>query len=299
MERLPKQSLEVLKALSYFHYLTSQQLVDLGIAKSVDSLNNWALAKLLPPPKSKGGTSKPSRNYCNSLRYGNTDAAQAGVKLPYMHYMTQRGRDYLQWACEEELAGEDIWIPTPKEVLTNDYFHRQYYVDAHIAIRRWAQQVGAEIDFWTHDYQGDPYRPTNSIGRPPSVNAITLEDGREIKPDGIFGMTYQGESRLFVLELHNRTPTKRVVNQLYRNFEARTELAQKFVKFTQVKDPYVLSVFVERERMKAAQKFVAKNQAFAPVIRGLMFTDLELLKALPDASWAFAEGGNASLFKTA
>ena len=79
MQKLPKQSLEVLKALSYFHYLTNQQLLNLGVAKSADSLKNWALAKLLPPPQSKApnGAKHLSRYYCNSLRYGNTDATQA------------------------------------------------------------------------------------------------------------------------------------------------------------------------------------------------------------------------------
>jgi len=296
MQKLPKQSLEVLKALSYFHYLTSQQLVDLGIAKSVDSLNNWALAKLLPPPKAKGGKHRPSRYFCNSLRYGNTDATQAGVKLPYMHYMTQRGLDYLKWACEEELTGEKIWIPTPKEVLTNDYFHRQHYVDAHICIRRWAQNVGAEIDFWNHDYQGDRTEPVNSIGRPPSVNSITLSDGSEIKPDGIFGMTCNGESRLFVLELHNRTPPKGVVAQLHRNFIALETVRAKFLEYSVRNDPIVLSIHSDQTTLTSVRSRIAQNGIFENVKRGLLFALLADLKNCTQSSWTHYDDSQSDLF---
>lgn len=173
--------------------------------------------------------------------------------------------------------------------------HRQHYVDAHIAIRRWAQQVGAEIEFWTHDYQGAPDKPASSLGRPPSVNLIKLGDGREIRPDGIFGMTLKGESRLFVLELHNRTPTKGIVTQLHRNFLAAELIRSKFLGFQTRRDPFVLSIFTNPKRMIAVKQTIADTKAFNQISRGLIFTSLPEKGGDP-LVWQYLNGTTPSFF---
>jgi len=300
--RIPPASLEVLKALSFFHYLNNDQLVELGIAKSDHSLNAHALRYLVPRRDKTGNVvldkSKQKAKYlCNNLKYGNKEAAKKGVKLPYLHFMTQRGKDYLYWACEDELTYDDIWFPKPKEALTNDYFHRTNYVSTHIYIRRWAQIAGAEIDFATHDYQADPNKPP-ARGRPASINEIIWDqaNNKEAKPDGIFGIDHKGKKRVFLVELHRTTQTKLVVEQLYRNFRAGPAIRAKFHDYPVANDPFILSVHDKPGVLKATRKRVMETPAFDPVRKGVLFAQLEDLRAGFADAWTYADGSPVPLF---
>ncbi len=281
-QHLPPASLRILKALCYFHYLTKPQMVQLGLAKSVASLENHALIGLAPPRDPETGdelttTGRRLSSYvCGTIRRGNRDPGEKPGKQHYLYYLTQAGLDRVYHEYEDEfladggdLRFDDIWIPKPKDALSNEFHHRREYVSVHIAIRQWAADVGATIDFWTHDYQGDPKRP-HQRGRPPSINLVTWDvaQSKQVKPDGIFGLTYRGVSRLFVLELHHRSSTAQVVDQLYRNFCASEAILTKTGYQTPF-DPFVLSTHTHEPTRKAVEKKVRIDPIFADVRLGL------------------------------
>lgn len=297
-QHLQPASLKVLCALATYHYLTKPQMVQLGLAKSVASLDNHALVGLAPPRDSATGDEaiprgKRANSYlCGTIRRGNRDPGERPGKQHYLYYLTQTGLDRLYWEYEEEFLNaplgeriEDIWIPSPKDALSNEFHHRREYVSLHIAIRQWAEANDATIDFFTHDYQGDPKRPSVR-GRPPSINLVTWDEatGAQVKPDGILGMTHKGVSRLYVVELHHRTPTKQIVEQLYRDFRAGPVILQK-TEYQTAFDPYVLSVHSDRATLQGAQRLVAGHRNFSTVSDGLAFAWLPEIEADFSLSW--------------
>lgn len=116
-------------------------------------------------------------------------------------------------------------------------------------------------------------------------------------PDGLCGITHNGKSRLFVVEMHRHTETKRVIDQLYRNKRADAAIRAKFPEYETTNDPIVLSIYTKPEIMRAAQKRVATNPSFAPVLKGLFFASLEDLKTGFDDAWRYADNMPATLFK--
>lgn len=95
--RISPQALEILKALSYFHFLTNNHLVELGVAKSAHSLNVRAIRELVPKRDDNGnvhtGSGRHRAKYlCNNLRFGGVSdgSGKKQVKTAYLHYLTER-----------------------------------------------------------------------------------------------------------------------------------------------------------------------------------------------------------------
>ena len=103
-------------------------------------------------------------------------------------------------------------------------------------------------------------------GRPPSVNQVIWNPQKNsaATPDGLCGITHNGKSRLFVVEMHRHTETKRVIDQLYRNMRAAAAIRAKFPEYPTTNDPFVLSIYTEPKIMAAVQKRVNQNPSFAP-----------------------------------
>lgn len=291
MMHLPPAAIKILRALCYFHYLTKPQMVELGLAKSVASLDNHAMPFLAPRRDKTTGKEvlpkgrRKSSFLCQSLTYGLLDNSDKAGKNHYMYYLTQAGLDRAYWEFEDEFENEggdlqakDLWIPAEHDSLSNDYHHRRHYVSAHIAIRQWADKVGATIDFWQHYYQADPKRP-KVHGRPPSINRVMWDEQNRkyCTPDGLLGITHEGKSRIYILELHHKTPTKLVVDQLYRDFRASQIIREKFADYPTKNDPFVLSTFVKSDELTATKTRLESNRLFKPVRKGWLSCSLDTL----------------------
>lgn len=291
MTHLPPAAIKILRALCYFHYLTKPQMVELSLAKSVGSLDNHAMPYLAPKRDNQTGQEilpkgkRKSAFLCDSLAYGLRDMNDKPGKNHFMYYLTQAGLDRAYWEFEAEfqnsdgdLQADDLWIPSPHEQLSNDFHHRRHYVSAHIAIRQWAARVGAKIDFWQHYYQADPNRP-KLHGRPPSRNRLVWDDmGRKhCTPDGILGVTHEAKSRIYILELHHRTPTKLVIDQIYRNFRAARAVKEMFPEYPTDSDPYVWSVFTDTADLKAVERQIDSSRVFDAVRQGLILKTISNL----------------------
>jgi len=282
MISLSPASIRILRALGIYHYLTKPQMLELGLARSVASLDNHAIKPLVP----KVGA-KSSEKLCDRLTYGLRDTDERPGKNHFLYYLTEVGLDRLCWEFADELESsvgdlreDTLWVPAPQESLSNDFHHRRHYVSLHIALRKWAAEVGATIDFWTHYYQSYHSKPV-ARGRPPSINRLIWDKTtkKTCTPDGILGITYRGQSRIYLVELHHKTPTAQIVDQLYRNFRAAQAVKAKFPDYPLTHDPYVLSVFTNPEDMKAVQERIKCEQAFDAVRQGLHMTTLDQVAA--------------------
>lgn len=311
MSHIPPAAANILKALCSYHFLTKPQMVELGLARSVGSLDNHALLYLAPKRDKQTGQEvipkgkRKSAFLCRSLTYGLRDDTDKPGKNHFMYYLTPAGLDRAYWELEpdfrqgkNDLQPDTLWIPSEHERLSNDYHHRRHYVSAHIAVRQWAARVGAKIDFWHHYYQSDPHRP-KLHGRPPSINRVHWEETKrqDATPDGLLGITYQGKSRLFVLELHHRTPTKLVTEQLYRDFRAGRAIRAKFIDYPVASDPFVLSVFTDANDQRNAQTHVLAQRTFDPVAKGLLFTSVPELSEHFAEAWVYADGSPSRVFQ--
>lgn len=301
LPRIPAASTKILRELCYFNFLNNTQMVLLGISKSEPSLGVHALPPLAPRRDKNGDEHIPrgkrrSDYLCGTYRYANSDPKEKGTKQRYVYYLTPAGLEYAKWKFADEFEEVEVWVPPDQEELSNDFFHRRDYVTAHILLRQWARQSGAELDFFTHYYRGDPAH--RGRGRPPSINQVKCDDRRwkTATPDGLLGLTHKGRSRLFVLELHRRTETRKVVEQIYRNFKAMDAINVRFADYPTQNDPFMLSVFSDPGDMPRVKKMVRETRAFDPVLKGLMFASLDELGREFASAWAYADNRTANLF---
>ena len=95
----------------------------------------------------------------------------------------------------------------------------------------------------------------------------------QAKPDGLLGLTHNGVSKLYVVELRHRTPTKLVIQQLYRDFRASSAILEKTGYQTPF-DPFVLSVHIDRAVIETTQRRMAGHPAFQSVLKDLSFAYL-------------------------
>jgi len=302
LPRVPRASKRILRELCYFHFLNNTQMVLLGLSKSEDSLGVHALPPLAPA-RNKAGEEiiprgKSAAGYlCSTYRYANSDPSEPGTKQRYVYYLTPAGLDYARQCYADELEDLDVWVPPDRDELSNEFFHRRDYVTAHIHLRKWARAKEAEIEFFTHDYQGDPAH--RGRGRPSSINLVACDDRRwkHAKPDGLLGLTHRGKPRLFVLELHRRTPTKKVVEQLYRNFKATEAINNRFADYPTQNDPFILSVFSKTEDMRPVMNLIRETPAFGSVLEGIFFTSLARLSHDFSTAWAYADNRPVTIFR--
>lgn len=135
-------------------------------------------------------------------------------------------------------------------------------------------------------------------GRPPSINQVVWNPQKQsaATPDGLCGITYKDKSRLFIIEMHRHTDTKRVIDQLYRNMRAGAAIRAKFPEYETTNDPFVLSIYTKPEIMRAAQKRIATNPSFTPVLKGIVFACIDDLKGGFSTAWQYADTSPAPLF---
>lgn len=193
---------KVLQALNQFRFLTTTQILRLGIAKDRGNLNK-VLASMVSATRDEQNIPRPKE--IGALDFG----AIAGVgRLPRMYFLAPKGA--------ELLAELDPDGAPPRPIVNavrfrNDYFHRVHTVDFHITLARFAAATGHEITLnrqyftWRPKQGSAPARPSTSIDLKPGF----------IDPDSIYRLTGpDGVERLFLVEVANGDKVARVANKL-------------------------------------------------------------------------------------
>lgn len=182
-EFLSPLQVRALEALATYRFLNRMQMQRVGVAKDPKDLR-----KHLSPLINKrliGRTEKPP----TLPSYG---------RLPHVYWLYQSGAEALS-----ELHGEPaIQARTREYAARNELPHLNAVVDAHIALRAWADSAGAAVDWFKGDYE-----PGASRGR--KATTLPYNSGRDSNqisaytPDAIAQITLaDGIARILVFEVY-------------------------------------------------------------------------------------------------
>jgi hypothetical protein len=281
----------ILEALATYRLLTPEQLYALGVTKHMRHVHH--LLSELHPHKScsneedEASPPKPRGLLIECLKHG----TQGPGSRPRVWYLTRAGAQKLS-----DINGElePIQVPAKVEPYGSEYEHRTDTIDVHIALRRFAESSGFQVDF-VHTYFGrgeDRYRTR--------VRYTLEKRPASIVPDMIFSLiSPRGIRRLYAFEMYEGVRTKRAFDRLtaYGQVIAQ-EAIEKAFGYAEG-SVQVLAVFhppsaerLERERLAGYQAFA--SSAFAPLF---FFKSLDEVKADFRHGWRHVgKSSNVSLF---
>lgn len=203
VERLSPIGFEILKALSEYRYLTTNQMLDLGIAK-----DRGHLGKVLSGLLSVGKVDDKKQRRAKEIGELDFGVKVGKGRLPRMYYLTKRGAELLEFV-RPELAP----VPYPPRVVqfAPDYEHRVRTINFQIILNQWASVNDQEVVWFRRYYD---WWPASQKARQHPVTRIGLEH-KNIIPDAIFLLKDANNiERLCAFELANGMDTGRVVDQM-------------------------------------------------------------------------------------
>lgn len=275
VKTLAEEPRKALVALAMFRFLTTKQLVRLGVAASETVMRDYVLDRLERRHKPLAEGKKLSR------------------WLPHVHYLTKHGAAEL--AELYKLPIEDIKFPKGKvqfgERLAQ---HRFAQVDFHIGLRQWANTredttvIMAAMDF---DVEGS--RIHGTFKNPTQIDLPNQT--RPVIADGVFSIEVNNTPLLYALEVHRTTQTKAVGMQIQRYMDVLQSGALAF-KYELQAPTYVCSVHVLPNVLKGAKKYLMSNPNFEPYRKFFLFNSAENLTTSFSDGWHFADDTPANPF---
>jgi len=279
--------LKILEALAQFQYLTSSQMVRLGIVKSRKTIYPH-LARLSKQHKPAIGRV----HYTINPIHGKPESTV---------FLT---RDGMKWLVES--GYEPSLIKYPKQTTVNfasDYQHRLWTVDFFISVRNWAERSQYEMGEIEYYFQQSATNRNNKGGRNLAITRIDIDlEGKDyIWPDGICIIEREHTKPVFIFfEQHNGKDTKRFLEQVHGHVLAIREgiPAVKYgVKHAgQFVSNRVFCCFEYESCMVAAMRRLAQSDHFKPYLRFFLFRTTESLNAGTfEDGWLLASGHEAEI----
>lgn len=275
---ISESQLNTLEALKVYRYLTTRQIVNMGIYGSEKKLRDRVIARL---------------KQLQLIKSADFGSIAGKGRLPHIHYLTQKGA--LLLADLHRVSIDDIPYPV-KIQFSRDYFHRVKFVDLHIALRRYAQDTGQDLLFFDayFDTQGNQRQRNSQLIR---ATQVQLE-GKFIVPDGNFSLLMKdGQTRLFSLELHRGNDTKRIIEQL-KNHARLIEQDLLPTKYAHPFSNYVLSVYENPQIMRAVQSRVPETPLLSEYSEHFLFNAAETLEGDFSEGWHYFDESEYAHFKT-
>lgn len=203
VKRVSPVGFEILKSLAEYRYLTTNQFLDLGIAKDRGHLGK-VLASFLSTRKHGDRIERKPREI-GELDFG---VKVGRGKLPRMYFLTKRGADLLE---QLDPSSNEISYPPRVVQFAPDYEHRVRTVDFHISLSKWARNNRQDL-VWFRNYFD--WWPATRQARQHPVTRIRLLH-KNIIPDAQFKLRSEdGIERLFCFEMANGMDTSRVIQQM-------------------------------------------------------------------------------------
>lgn len=269
LSSLPECNLRVLEHLATYRFLTVPQLQRLGIAEHRESVY-----RVLRRFKTTRRKLVEKKDFGFSPGRGN---------LPSVFYLSRQGAAFLADVHRADPSG--IKYPKGVHVFERDYFHRMATIDFHIALRQWANQKGAIIDFFdTYFDKTGSNRGRRSGDKLRARTRVDLSD-RFFIPDAIYlYTTADGRKHLAVVEIHNGMDTGRFMRQMEPHIQALREGA--------VTDKYGLDfanrsqwIFEHQAAMHAALKRIRRRHAWHQYRPFVDFNTIENVRADFEGGW--------------
>jgi len=207
MVHLKENQILAIKLLAIYKYLTSSQLVKMGVFKRRSYLTN-ALKILLDSKQPL--IAKHDFNPMNG-------------KLESFYYLTKYGAKFLME--ELDYLEKDIKVPRGLlKVYLKDYFHRKATIDFNIYLQQWLSKENGKMVLVNYYFdkignnKGD-----NKSNYVTASNKIILKDGTSFSPDINSVFAIDGKEYIILLEQHNGKDAKRLYEQLLIHINAIVE----------------------------------------------------------------------------
>ncbi len=267
---------KVLTALAQFKFLTTGQLLSLGVMSDRNNLN-----------KNISELRNRSLPLLGSITFG---VHPSKGKLQSVHYLTSHGAELLR-----EGHGESLPVRLPKGnhgLFQQDYFHRVNTITVHIALWKWVQCHDAEILFFC------TYFDKLSTGKEKGYraeSAIRISEKEYLIADALFMLKTPGSPQLYALEMYNGDDTQRVHNSLRAHLSALKH-GQPSLQFGMDYASRVLCVFEHEVYKIQLMKRLCEDEGFANAKDLFLFKSLEELKTEMFFEWRLFDGHKTELF---
>lgn len=289
MQKFSEVQFAILERLGQCYFLTVQQMMDLGIAKSKSTMS-----KHLTQLTQRQATKKLA--LINYIDFGTFPTIG---RIPRLYYLTKAGVTTIA----EYLRIEPESIPHPKgwKLFERDYFHRVQTIDVHIAARKFAEHIPEmEFDFFQSYFEHTGANHSNNPQHPKrqALTTTCLQDGTKFVPDAVFQLTDPSEERkpwLFGLEVYRGHTTKRTYDQLVRHLWALSEGAIS-KKYHYDRSVRVLVVCEAKPAMMMLQKRIRESTLFVEALPYFLFAHLEDVKTSFVDSWEDYHGHKVNPF---
>ena len=211
---LQETNLKILELLKRFKYLSSSQLIKLGVASSQPATSR-ILQRFF---KNKDEVIKSP--LINKLTF---QPHPTRGKLENLYCLNKRGALFLSEYLDKDLS--EIEYVKGSGFFAKDYFHRVTQIDYHINLYLQSQKEGFTIDFFYNYFDKTGSNNSNSNQRLEAKTKIVYEDGSFFIPDGIYKITKtisDGTKQQFyyILEIHKGNDTKRAIETIEKNIKA-------------------------------------------------------------------------------
>jgi len=263
IERLPPTQTKILLELARYKFLTTSQMIRLGVATKRSNLSPH-LKRLR-----EGG-----RPYIARIEFG-THPREG--RLEDFYYLKRKAKKAL--IEDLQIPENKIQLPIGTSTLFyNDYFHRKFTIDCQIATYQAAEEKGWEVVFFERyfDKTGSNRRGDTSRAK----TRIDMNDGNYLIADGVFMLQTEVEKELYCLEMYNGKDTKRVHNQLRQYVQALAggspsiKYDHKSADGSRYRGCRVLSVFEYESCMDAVIERVEKDSLFTNMREVFLFEKL-------------------------
>ena len=193
----------ILKALSEYRYLTTTQMLALGLARDRGYLGQVLASLLSVSRRDMTGERKPKE--IGELDFG----VKVGKgRLARMYFLTKRGAQLLE-LMDPELSL--VRFPARVVRFAPDYEHRVSCVDFHIVLTAWAQLADQAVINYRHYFD---WSKATAKGQPQPATRLQLSHKR-VDADALFLLRDSNDiDRSFVFEMANGVDTGRVLEKM-------------------------------------------------------------------------------------
>lgn len=269
---------KILLALGRFKFLTTGQLLRLGIMSDRANINKQ-LAEL-----------RCRKNpLIGSIAFG---VHPSLGKLENVHYLMSHGADLIK-----ERLGAEEKVRFPKngsqlQLFHQDYFHRIHTVDVDIALQQSVSRPDTEILFFL------TYFDKVSSGKKKGFRAessIVVSQNEYLIADAICMLQTPKRKELYAIEVYNGNDTQRVHKSLHHHLIALSE-GQPSKMFGLEYGSRVLCIFELDNYKQMAMKRLLEDPNFKDAKAHFLFKSLEEVKINVFDGWELFDGEKVRLF---
>jgi hypothetical protein len=279
--RIIKERIQLaIQLLAIFKYLTSSQLVKLGVYKNRGDLTN-ALKKEVDQ------TSKP---LIQKLDFGSIPGRG---RLEDVYCLTKHGKDLL--VNDLGYSTNQVKLPSRNSVhFKNDYDHRKATVDIHIGLYQWLEVNKGNklyLDYY-FDKRGNN-RSSDPSKHVKSEIRIALKSGVSFEPDIATMFEIEGREYMVLFE-QNFASTKKIYDQLINHAYAIAE-GTVMLQYGLERSHRVVVLFGSESIKSATIKRLQANELFSHMNNFFLFKTNEEMRADFFHNWTLIDGSKIDL----